>query len=110
MVGFYLRDRSTVVTLFRNEHLRTVCVCMYVLDFIKIKYGHEGKVNYVQRIATKPAHLIHSSRQPHHLHRRRLKPRYTFYGRHWLYHWFDALHVPDAHVVGPVYPWPPHCP
>lgn len=31
--------------------------------------------------------------------------------RHWEYHWPFATQVdPDAHVVGPVHPWPPHCP
>jgi hypothetical protein len=27
-----------------------------------------------------------------------------------LYHWLLALQVPEAQVVGPVHPLPPHCP
>jgi hypothetical protein len=27
-----------------------------------------------------------------------------------LYHWFDAVHLPEAQVVGPVHPEPPHWP
>ena len=30
--------------------------------------------------------------------------------RHWLYQSLLYLHVPAAHVVGPVHPLPPHCP
>lgn len=31
-------------------------------------------------------------------------------GKHWLYHWFEAVHLPEAQVVGPVQPEPPHWP
>lgn len=31
--------------------------------------------------------------------------------RHWEYHALEYVQVdPEAHVVGPVYPVPPHCP
>jgi len=31
--------------------------------------------------------------------------------KHWEYHGFENLQVvPATQVVGPVHPWPPHCP
>jgi hypothetical protein len=62
-----------------------------------------------QRGESKRPGQLSLHRQPKY-HRSEARTRRRCVYTHCEYHWLEATHLPSAQVVGPVQPWPPHCP